>query len=81
MSTQDMELDIPELRQLPGLATAAQVAALLKCSKRHILNECHAGRIAFVNIAGRFLITPHSVKNYIQGRIQPCNGHSKSHRS
>lgn len=47
--TSTSELDFPELRQLPGLATAAQVAAILKCSKRHVLNECHAGHMAFVN--------------------------------
>ena len=52
------EISLPELRELPSLATASQIASILKCSRRHVLNECHAGRIEFVNIAGRFLITP-----------------------
>lgn len=43
-------INFPELKELPSLATASQVACILKCSRRHVLNECHAGRIEFVNI-------------------------------
>ena len=64
--------DIPELRQLSGLATATQVASILKCSRRHVLNECSAGRLVAMRIAGKFLVTPHNLKNYIQERIISC---------
>jgi hypothetical protein len=71
-SSHENQIDIPELKNLPSLATASEVARFLKCSKRHVLNECHAGRMTFVLIAGRFLITPDSVENYIQERINSC---------
>ena len=77
-SSHEIQIDFPELKQLPSLASAAEVARFLKCSKRHVLNECNAGRMAFILIAGRFLITPDSIKNYIQGRIQPCRKETKA---
>lgn len=61
---------------LPELLTPAEVATRLRCSKRHVQDLCAAGEIEATMIAGRYLMTPAAVADYV--RKQTCPARTKA---
>ena len=63
------------IADLPELATPAEVANVLRCSPRFIHEECRAGRFGTSLVAGRYLITPVDVREYLaERRVAPSHG-------
>lgn len=67
------------LGHLPMLATPAEVAAVLRCTKRHVQKECAYGRLSHIMVAGRFLITPDAVRKYLEDRTIECQKEIQGH--
>ena len=68
----------PRIEDLPDMATVADVAAVLRCSKSYVQAECKAGKIACRKIAGRFLIRPAAVLAYFEEQAVPCQSETEA---
>ncbi len=59
-------MKILKISDLPDLALPAEVAAVLRCSKAFIQNECKTGRMKSSKVAGKHLITQDAVRIYME---------------
>ncbi|HIJ61491.1 MAG TPA: helix-turn-helix domain-containing protein [Rhodospirillaceae bacterium] len=59
------------IAELPELATAAEIARVLRCTAKFVSQEMAAGRLRASKIAGRYLASQAAVRDYIQGN-QVC---------
>ena len=69
------------LDELPELATALEVAKVLRCSKSFVQHECQKGALECRKIANRFLITPDAVRRYLEEATVPCLDRTKDSTS
>lgn len=62
-----------KIDDLSDLATPEDVAAILRCDAKWVRNQCRAGRLQAVKIAGRYLIEgPAAVRKFIEeSRVCP----------
>lgn len=61
-----------KLADLPELATPAEVAQVLRCSKRTVQQLAARGGIRAMFVAGKYLIPPDAVREYLDGQVVKC---------
>lgn len=60
------------LDELPELATPSEVAAVLRCKSRWVLDQIKARKLRAVQIAGRYLVSPGAVREFIERCALEC---------
>ena len=75
-SRHDLAID-----SLPDLATPLEVAPVLRCKPRWVSDQIKAGRLAGVQIAGKYLVTREAVREFIKGCAVPCQSRTEGQAS
>ena len=67
----------PTIDSLPDLAIPSEVAQVLRCSPAYVQNRCKTGEIEATYVAGRYLITPTAVREYLERQRVKCQEETK----
>lgn len=65
---EDIKSIVPDKSFPTVLYTVKEVAAILECSERTVMNMIKDGRLKFVKIAGKWKITKENLEAYCNGK-------------